>query len=371
MIRNFLQDDRPALLMLANGMLFKGQARGAEATVSGELCFNTNMTGYQEVFTDPSYTGQIMVMTNVHQGNYGTIPAESESRSLAIRALVCREFSDHFSRPYPDAVSLETYFLKYGICAIQGVDTRALVAILRESGTMNAVVSTDGKSAGELEAILQATPSMEGLELSSKVSCATPYEMGNPDASYRVAVIDYGAKQSILEQLVVRDTYVRVFPYHTTYEEVMQFSPQGILLSNGPGDPAAMPRQVEEIKKWCSSGVPVFGICLGHQMLCLAHGMQTYKLKYGHRGGNHPVKNLITGRCEITSQNHGFGVMAEDGHPELEITHINLNDGSLEGVRHRSKPIFSVQYHPEASPGPHDSRYHFDHFISLIKAKNP
>jgi carbamoyl-phosphate synthase small subunit len=366
MLRNFSHPDMPAILLLANGMVFTGQGRGMRTTVAAELCFNTNMTGYQEVFSDPSYTGQIMVMSNVHQGNYGTVPAESESDRVIIKGLVCREFSDHFSRFHPEATSLEDYFLQHKICAIKGIDTRAIVALLRDSGSMNAVLSTDGSTIEQMQAVLDATPSMEGLELSSLVSCKAPYELGSTNSDKRVAVLDYGVKRAILNELIKRDCFVKVFPFDTTCEELMAFKPKGILLSNGPGDPAAMPEQVAEVKKICAAGVPVFGICLGHQLLCLAHGMSTYKLKYGHRGGNQPVKNIVTGKCEITSQNHGFGVISDESHHDLEMTHVNLNDGSLEGVRHKKLPVFSVQYHPEASPGPHDTRYHFDDFVHLL-----
>ena len=366
MIRNFSHPNMPAKLLLANGMLFTGQGRGIRTTVAAELCFNTNMTGYQEVFTDPSYTGQIMVMSSVHQGNYGTVPTESESDRVIIKGLVCREFSDHFSRYHTMLSSLEDYFLHHQICAIKGIDTRAIVSLLRDSGSMNAVLSTDGSTIAQMQAVLDNTPSMEGLELSSVVSCKVPYELGNSTSDKRVALLDYGVKRSILNELLRRDCYVKVFPFDTTYEDIMAFSPKGILLSNGPGDPSAMPAQVVQVKKICAAGVPVFGICLGHQLLCLAYGMHTYKLKYGHRGGNQPVKNMITGKCEITSQNHGFGVVSEESHQDLMMTHFNLNDGSLEGVRHKKLPVFSVQYHPEASPGPHDTRYHFDDFVRLF-----
>lgn len=365
---NLNNSEPKAILLLEDGTIFYGKPAGKIGTTTGELCFNTGMTGYQEIFTDPSYFGQIMVMTNVHIGNYGAKESDTESVAPKISGLVCKDFAHEYSRPVADG-SLQSYLESNNVVAIYDIDSRKLVRHIRTKGAMNGVISSDGKSIEELKNILKNTPSMEGLELSSKVTTEEPYYFGNEEATYRIAVLDYGVKRSILQCFADRDCYLRVFPAHSSFEDVSEWNPDGYFLSNGPGDPAAMDYAVAEIRKILKSGAPVFGICLGHQLLGRSMGIPTYKMHHGHRGINHPVRNETTGKGEITSQNHGFGIKAEDmkAHlAEVEITHINLNDNTVEGLRVKEKPAFSVQYHPEASPGPHDARYLFDDFIDLL-----
>ncbi|QTN38995.1 glutamine-hydrolyzing carbamoyl-phosphate synthase small subunit [Cryomorphaceae bacterium] len=367
------QIKKKATLLLQDGTVFYGKAVGKEGTATGEICFNTGMTGYQEVFTDPSYYGQMMVTTNAHIGNYGTFAEEVESETVKIAGLIVKNFSYTPSRVLSD-MSLEDFLAKDGIVAISDVDTRALVRHIRDKGAMNAIISSETDDIEELKAKLNQVPSMDGLELSSKVSTKEPYFFGDENADFRAAVLDVGVKKNILKCLADRGVYMKVFPSSTTYEEMAAWEPDGFFLSNGPGDPSAMPEVIEEVKKVLADGRPVFGICLGHQLICLANGVETFKMHNGHRGINHPVKNLKTGKGEITSQNHGFVVRKEDveNHPELEITHLHLNDGTVAGVRMLNNRCFSVQYHPEASPGPHDSRYLFDDFVELlVNAKNP
>ncbi len=357
----------PATLLLADGTVYTGTSIGKIGTTTGELCFNTGMTGYQEIFTDPSYSGQLLVQTNVHIGNYGIHPTEEESDTIKIAGLVCKNFNVPHSRKQSDQ-SVQDYFAMNNIVGIADVDSREIVRHVRSKGAMNAIISAEGKSIEELKAELAAVPSMEGLELSSSVSTSQTYFLGNDAAPKRVAVLDLGVKKNILRCLVERNAYLAVFNCKTTFEEMMQFKPDGFMISNGPGDPAVMPYAVETVKKIVDAGIPVFGICLGHQMLAESQGLKTYKMFNGHRGLNHPVKNLITGHCEITSQNHGFGVRMDEtlNHPTVELTHINLNDNTVEGIRLKGKKAFSVQYHPEAAPGPEDSRYLFDDFIQLM-----
>lgn len=358
----------PATLLLADGTVFTGTAIGKIGSTTGEICFNTGMTGYQEIFTDPSYTGQILLQTNVHIGNYGVNQDEQESNSIKIAGLVCKSFNVPFSRKQADA-TVQEYFALNNIVGIADIDTREVVRHVRSKGAMNAIISSEGKSIEELKAQLAAVPSMEGLELSSSVSTQETYFMGNPDSEIRVAVLDLGVKQNILRCLVDRGAYLAVFNCKATLDEMLQFNPTGFMISNGPGDPAVMPYQVDLVKQIVEKNIPLFGICLGHQMLAESQGLHTFKMFNGHRGLNHPVKNLITGKCEITSQNHGFGVSLEEtmNHPTVELTHINLNDNTVEGIRIKNKKAFSVQYHPEAAPGPEDSRYLFDDFINLMK----
>ncbi len=361
-----------AILLLQDGTYFEGRAAGKLGTATGEICFNTGMTGYQEIFTDPSYYGQILVTTNVHIGNYGTRKEEVESRHMQIDALVCRTFIDEYSRPLADE-SIQTYFENENRLCIYGVDTRAIVKHIRSKGAMNAIVSSEDLDIASLKRKLSEVPSMDGLELGSVVSTKTPYEVGDPAAKYRISAMDYGIKHNILECLIERGCYVKVFPAKSTYEEVMDFQPDGIFLSNGPGDPAPMTYTHDMIEKLVDEGKPVFGICLGHQLLALSQGIPTYKMHHGHRGINHPVLNVMTGRCEVTSQNHGFGVSPEaleKASDKIEITHVNLNDQTIEGLRVKGKKAFSVQFHPESSPGPHDSRYLFDEFIALLPERN-
>lgn len=358
-----------AILLLEDGTWFEGKAAGKPGTATGEICFNTGMTGYQEIFTDPSYYGQILVTTHVHIGNYGIKSEEVESNHMQINALVCRSFIDEYSRPLADK-SIETYFEEQERICIHGIDTRAIVRHIRSKGAMNAIISNEDLDIESLKRKLAAVPSMEGLELASVVSTRVAYDVGNPNATYRISALDYGIKTNILRCFEERDCFVRVFPAKTSMEELMSFDPHGIFLSNGPGDPASMAYAVDTIHQVVESEIPVFGICLGHQLLALSQGIPTYKMHHGHRGINHPVLNVQTGRCEITSQNHGFGVSPEDigqHMDKVEITHVNLNDKTIEGLKVKNKPAFSVQYHPESSPGPHDSRYLFDQFITVIK----
>ncbi|RYJ45558.1 glutamine-hydrolyzing carbamoyl-phosphate synthase small subunit [Flavobacterium beibuense] len=361
-----------AILLLADGTVFHGKSIGIEGTVFGEVCFNTGMTGYQEIFTDPSYFGQIMVASNAHIGNYGTNEEEVEADRIMISGLVCKNFSFNHSR-VNSTEGLKEYFEKQNLVAISDVDTRALVSYIRDNGAMNAAISTDGTSVEDLKKQLAEVPNMDGLELSSKVSTTEPYFVGNPDAKYKISALDLGIKKNILRNLVKRDCYIKVFPYNSTYEDLRSFNPDGYFLSNGPGDPAPLVVAQETAKKILENNEPVFGICLGHQVLALANGISTYKMFNGHRGINHPVRNMITGEGEITSQNHGFAVVREEleKHPDFEITHEHVNDGTVAGMRMKNKNCFSVQYHPEASPGPHDASYLFDQFIENIqKAKN-
>ena len=357
----------PAVLVLADGTVFKGTSIGKIGTTTGEICFNTGMTGYQEVFTDPSYYGQILLQTNVHIGNYGVHAEEVESDDIKIAGLVCKQFNVPYSRKMA-GMSVQDYFTQNNIVGITDIDTREVVMHVRNKGAMNAIISAEDKTVEELLNELNNVPSMEGLELSSKVSTQQTYYLGNPESSKRVAVLDFGIKKNILRCLVERDCYLAVFNGKTNFDEIMKFKPDGIMLSNGPGDPATMTYAVDTVKTILDNNIPTFGICLGHQILAEANGISTFKMHNGHRGMNHPVKNLITGLCEVTSQNHGFSVRAEDVEkiPNVEITHINLNDNTVEGIRLKDKKAFSVQYHPEAAPGPHDSRYLFDDFIKLM-----
>ncbi|MCB0634998.1 MAG: glutamine-hydrolyzing carbamoyl-phosphate synthase small subunit, partial [Lewinella sp.] len=314
---------KPAILMLADGSVFRGKAAGKIGTTTGEICFNTGMTGYQEIFTDPSYFGQILVTTNAHIGNYGARQEETESGDVKIAGLVCKNWTVPFHRPLADS-SVQDYFEDEAIVGISDVDTRAIVRHIRHQGAMNAVISSDVLDEKELKKILDATPSMEGLELASQVSTAEPYTFGEPDAKYRVAVLDFGTKRNILRCFTERDCYLKVFPAKTSLEELLAFEPDGFFLSNGPGDPASMDYAVATAKAILKLEKPLFGICLGHQLLALAVDIPTYKMHHGHRGINHPVKNLISGHCEITSQNHGFGVSPDainDNLDKVEITH--------------------------------------------------
>jgi carbamoyl-phosphate synthase small subunit len=361
--------NRPeALLMLADGTIFKGQAIGQTGTTGGEICFNTGMTGYQEIYTDPSYFGQIVVNTASHIGNYGAKATEVESSSVKIKGLVVKTFAEVYSRSTADE-ALQQYLQANNIVGISNIDTRALVRHLRSQGAMNAVISSEHTDPQALRQALAAVPDMNGLELSSVVSTAQPYPMGSPDAPLKIAVLDLGLKTSIVQNLAQRGCYCKVFPARTTFSEMEQWSPQGYFISNGPGDPAVMDYAIATVQQILQADKPLFGICLGHQLLALAAGARTFKMHHGHRGLNHPVKNLLTGLSEITSQNHGFSVVMDDvtNHPAIELTHINLNDNTVEGIRLKNKRAFSVQYHPESSPGPHDSRYLFDQFVQLIK----
>jgi carbamoyl-phosphate synthase small subunit len=359
----------PALLLLEDGTVFHGKSAGYPGMATGELCFNTGMTGYQEIFTDPSYTGQLMVMASVHIGNYGIRLEESESAKIRISGMICRNLSPIASRKESD-MPIQDFLKENKLVTITDVDTRAIVRHIRSKGAMNAIISTDNQDIEFLKKELAKVPSMEGLELSSAVSSDKAWDF-NASGELKVALLDGGFKFNIARCLADRGCHVRIFPYNASFSEMQQWQPDGYMLSNGPGDPSAMPEIVNTVKQILEASVPLFGICLGHQLLAEACGMRTYKMHHGHRGINHPVKNLVKGSSEITSQNHGFAVLQEDieNAEDLEITHVNLNDHTIEGIRVKSKPAFSVQYHPEAAPGPHDSAYLFDEFVSMVKKK--
>jgi carbamoyl-phosphate synthase small subunit len=360
--------NQKAILMLADGKTFDGFAIGKIGTTSGEICFNTGMTGYQEIFTDPSYFGQIVVATHVHIGNYGVKNDENESKGIKIAGLVCRNFSYHQSR-IPADKTLEAYFLEEGLTGISGVDTRALVRYIRNKGAMNAIISSEIFDHVELKKKLDAVPSMQGLELSSKVSRTESEIYGAENAKHKVALLDLGVKENIIRCLVERDCLVKVFPAKTSLDTMLAFQPDGFMISNGPGDPEMTIYAVETLKQILEKEIPVFGICLGHQLLAKAAGAETFKMFNGHRGINHPIFNIISGKGEITSQNHGFAVSKEsvEAIENIEITHVHLNDHTVAGIKIKNKPAFSVQYHPEAAPGPHDSRYLFDEFVGMME----
>lgn len=362
--------DQKAYLLLEDGSFFEGRAAGIIGTTTGELCFNTGMTGYQEVFTDPSYFGQLLITTNAHIGNYGVKSTDTESNNIQIAGLICKNFTPAYSRELAD-YDIQKYFEDNNKVVIHGIDTRAIVKLIRTKGAQNGIISSEISDKAELQKLLDKVPSMEGLELASKVSTTSVYEIGEKDAEYKVAVLDYGTKKNILRCLSSRGCQLRVFPAKTEFEEIKKWNPDGYFLSNGPGDPAPMDYAVNTVKKILKEDKPVFGICLGHQLLALANDIPTYKMHHGHRGINHPVKNLVTGLCEVTSQNHGFGVdpnVIEANADKVEVTHRNLNDNTVEGIKVKGKNAFSVQYHPEAAPGPHDSRYLFDEFVTMIKS---
>jgi carbamoyl-phosphate synthase small subunit len=359
-----------AILLLSDGTLIEGNAFGKIGTTTGEICFNTGMTGYQEVFTDPSYTGQVLIMNTVHVGNYGVNEVDVESGSVKVKGVIARDLEEKFSR-FLAIDSLQAYFEKQNVVAINGVDTRALVQHVRTKGAMNCIISSEILEVKELQKMLDGVPSMDGLELASTISTKESYKLGDENSAIRIAVLDFGVKKNILNCLVERGAFVKVHNAKTSFEELEKFNPSGYFISNGPGDPAPMDYAIKTVQQILEKNKPLFGICLGHQLLALANGITTYKMHHGHRGLNHPVKNIITGKSEITTQNHGFGINAESvsNNDDIEITHVNLNDNSIEGIRIKNKNAFSVQYHPEATPGPHDSRYLFDDFFALI-AKN-
>ncbi len=361
-------EKRKAIVLLEDGTVFEGKSAGIIGTATGEICFNTGMTGYQEIFTDPSYYGQILVAATAHIGNYGVAPEDIESDSVKIAGFICKKFSETYSRPAANE-SLQDYFERDNIVAVCDVDTRALVRRIRDNGAMNVIISSEDKSIEELKALLKEVPSMDGLELASKVSTKEAYDWDAVgEVKHKVAVLDIGVKKNILRHLASRGCQLRVFPMTASYEEMMAWEPDGFMLSNGPGDPAPLTDVIANVKRMVESDIPVFGICLGHQVLSLALGLTTSKMHNGHRGINHPIKNLETGKCEVTSQNHGFVVNREDAESsaDVEMTHYHLNDDTLAGIRHKSKPVFSVQYHPEASPGPNDAAYLFDQFVANI-----
>ncbi len=354
-----------AIIVLADGTVFHGKPCGVVGTTTGEIAFNTGMTGYQEIFSDPSYYGQIITMANAHIGNYGTNAEEIESDQCKIRGLVVKKFAHHFSR-YSETESLQDYLVKGNVVGIKDVDTRALISYIRENGAQNAIISSEETDVEKLKVILNKVPSMKGMELASKVSTEKSYEIG--DGEHKVALIDYGVKKNIVRCLVNRNCKIKVFPYDVSYDEIMNWNPDGIMLSNGPGDPEPLKKSIETVSKLVETDVPIFGICLGHQILSISQGLSTEKMHNGHRGINHPVKNLTTNRCEVTSQNHGFVVKKDDleNNDKVELTHLHLNDHTVAGISLKNKNAFSVQYHPESSPGPNDSRYLFDQFVKNI-----
>ncbi len=357
-----------AILLLQDGNVFYGKSFGKIGTTTGEICFNTGMTGYQEVFTDPSYFGQVVIMNSVHVGNYGVKSEDVESNGVKVKGVIGKNLEQQYSR-YQATDSLQKYFEDQGVVSIDDVDTRSLVAHVRTQGAMNCIISSENFDIENLKEQLAEVPSMDGLELASEVSTKESYDIGDPQSKLRVAVLDYGIKKNILNCLVERGAYVKVFNAKTSFEDLEKFGPNGYFISNGPGDPDSMHYAIDTIKQILEKRKPLFGICLGQQLLALAHGIPTFKMHHGHRGLNHPVKNLVTGKCEITTQNHGFGINpdAVRAAVNIEITHVNLNDDSIEGIRLKDRDAFSVQYHPEATPGPHDSRYLFDEFIEMIK----
>lgn len=357
----------PAKILLQDGTIFHGVSIGKKGTAGGEICFNTGMTGYQEIYTDPSYFGQIIVNTHSHIGNYGTLEREQESDTPKINGVIINSFSNDFSRIQADS-SLQTYLEEAGIVGVAEVDTRKIVRHIRDKGAMNVIISSEIEDEGDLQKALDKVPLMEGLELASQVSTKDAYTVGD-ESGIKIAALDLGIKSNILNSLVERGCHVKVFPARTSFEEISTWGADGYFISNGPGDPAAMDYAITTVAALLEEDQPLFGICLGHQIIALACGVSTYKMHHGHRGINHPVKNLETGRGEITSQNHGFGVSEESikDSDKITVTHMNLNDHTIEGIRIKGKKAFSVQYHPESSPGPHDSRYLFDEFINLIK----
>jgi len=375
-----------AILALEDGTWFKGISAGAAGETSGEVVFNTSMTGYQEVLTDPSYAGQIVTMTAPQIGNYGVAGNDAESAKPQVAGFVMRDPSP-VSSNWRSQGTLREYLTKHNIVAIGDVDTRALTKKLRSGGVMRGIIATGPVDPQELVERARRIPHMEGADLVKDVTCAEPYDFETSladevsEASFgvaplrrakrplKVAAYDFGIKLNILRRLAAHGCKVRVFPASTPASEVLAWEPDGIFLSNGPGDPAAVTYAIDSVKELANADVPMFGICLGHQLMGLALGAKTYKLKFGHRGGNHPVKQLDSGAIEITSQNHGFCVDPDSLPSNTRVTHLNLYDGTIEGLRHIDKPIFSVQYHPEASPGPHDADYLFEEFLTEMEKK--
>ena len=359
-------------LLLEDGTLFLGRLVGPTMPTVAEVVFTTNMTGYQEVFTDPSYRGQIVVMTAPHIGNYGVNTEDPESARPQVAGVVCRELSPTYSN-WRATAGLPEWLAAAEVPVLTDVDTRRLTRHLRNVGVMRGVIGLGEQPSKEALQALEACPSMEGLDLATIVSTNEPYSWGAGDAPFHVVAYDFGIKRNILRLLASHGCRVTVVPSETPADAVLAMSPDGVFLSNGPGDPAAVTYAPNAIRTIAATNVPMFGICLGHQLLGLSFGGRTVKLPFGHRGGNQPVKDLATGQVLITSQNHGFAVAGSpegvEGAPDLAVTHVNLNDGTVEGLRHRSLPVFAVQYHPEAAPGPHDAVPLFDQFISAMQAR--
>ncbi len=364
--------DRPAYLLLEDGAWFKGTTRRPLSPTPGEAVFTTNLTGYQEVFTDPSYLGQIVVMTAPMIGNYGINPEDVESDKPQVSAVVVRELSRAPSNWRAEG-TLEEWLAERNIPVLEGVDTRRLARHIRSAGAMRALMAEGEEPTEEARQTLEQSPRMEGLDLASRATCSGEYTVGALDAPRHVVAYDFGMKRNILRILESIGCRVTVVPAETRAARVRELSPAGLFLSNGPGDPAAVNYVLPELRSLIDGGLPTFGICLGHQLLALAYGAETVKLPYGHRGGNHPVRDMAAGRVLITSQNHGFAVRGSTnevpGAKSLEVTHLNLNDDTVEGVRHRDLPAFAVQYHPEASPGPHDARGHFRQFVQALDSQ--
>ena len=356
-------------LLLEDGTLFRGTLRGATPASVAEVVFTTNMTGYQEVFTDPSYRGQIVVMTSPMIGNYGVNAEDPESGAAQVAGVVVRELSEHPSNWRADG-DLRSWLKSSQVPILQDVDTRRLTRHLRSAGVMRGAIGVGEKPGADVVAALESCPSMEGLDLASRVSTREQYTWGDPGAEHHIVAYDYGIKRNILRLFAEHGCRVTVVPADTSAQAALDLSPDGVFLSNGPGDPAAVTYAPETFRTIAERGVPVLGICLGHQLIGLTFGARTEKMPYGHRGGNHPVRELASGRVLITSQNHGFAVVGSDdgipGAPELEVTHVNLNDGTVEGLKHRERPVFAVQYHPEAAPGPHDARPLFSEFMEAV-----
>lgn len=365
-----MNNQSKSILLLDDGTIYYGKAFGKMGTTTGEICFNTGMTGYQEIFTDPSYYGQIVIMNNVHIGNYGVKETDVESAAVKIKGLICRNLEELYSRKQAEG-SLNIYLKENNIVSIEGIDTRALVTHVRTAGAMNCIISSEITDIDQLKAELSKAPDMSGLELATQVSTKVAYELGDSASDIRIAVVDYGVKSNILNCMLARGARLKVFPATAALSDMQTFNPDGYFISNGPGDPGAMKYAVNTLKDILKEDKPVFGICLGHQLLALANNIPTYKMHHGHRGLNHPVKNLLSGKCEITTQNHGFGIDPEAvrNNSDIEITHINLNDNSIEGIKVKNKSAFSVQFHPESFPGPHDSRYLFDEFLENVRDK--